>query len=441
MLSCFRSRSQALCPSFRWLLWSDTLMLLSLMVGQVVLPWWIAQEGGAADLALYGTALSAISFIGMPLLSPLGDRHAKRRLIATGLAAFALATTAIACVASFGHYHLGTLIGLQMVPVLAMAVILPTSASLAAELVPAASLSQAISSQQSAQSLGRLIGPALGGTVLAAVGTAPTLWMQGLLLVAAAALACRLPSREVPVQAGQPRGAWWADLRAGVKANWAIPLERGWILANGVSWLFLFPAFTLLVPLKVQSLGLSALWLGLCEAALSLGMLVGALGFSAWWAQRQGRFATRITAAALQGGALAVAGLSEQPVVLVAAFAAAGLANSAVVLVGTTQRMLARPLAFRARMAAGTIMTAQLAATLGPAVAGLALTHWPVHVVHAAFGVLGGLASLGLAIVPGFRAFMALGPDEVEGWYGRAYPRAFGTGAGPGTASASVEPP
>ena len=209
MFPSLLSRGQALGPPFRWLQWSVTLMLLSLMVGQIVLPWWIAQEGGAADLALYGTALSAISFIGMPLLSPLGDRHAKRRLIATGLAAFAIATAAIAGVASFSHYHLGTLIALQM------------------------------------------------------------------------------------------------------------------------------------VPLKVQSLGLSALWLGLCEAALSLGMLVGALGFSAWWARRQGRFAARVTAAVLQGCALGVAGLSEHPGVLVAAFAVAGLANSAVVLVGMTQRMLA----------------------------------------------------------------------------------------------------
>ena len=99
--------------------------------------------------------------------------------------------------------------------------------------------------------------------------------------------------------------------------------------------------------------------------------------------------------------------------------------------------MLARPLAFRARMAAGTIMTAQMAATLGPALAGLALTHWPVHTVHAAFGVLGAIASLGLAVVPGFRAFMALDAAEVEGWYGRAYPAAFDSS----TAQTAADPP
>ena len=40
----------------------------------------------------------------------------------------------------------------------------------------------------------------------------------------------------------------------------------------------MMPCVTLLVPLKVQSLGLSAAWLGWCEAGLSLGMLVGSLG-------------------------------------------------------------------------------------------------------------------------------------------------------------------
>ena len=37
--------------SFHWLLWSDALTLLSMMVGQVALPWWIAQSGGAHDLS------------------------------------------------------------------------------------------------------------------------------------------------------------------------------------------------------------------------------------------------------------------------------------------------------------------------------------------------------------------------------------------------------
>jgi hypothetical protein len=48
-----------------------------------------------------------------------------------------------------------------------------------------------------------------------------------------------------------------------------------------------------------------------------------------------------------------------------------------------------------------------------------------VQAVYTVFGLLTGVAALALAFVPGFRAFMALPPEQVEGWYGREYPSAF----------------
>jgi len=413
--------------SFQWLLWSDALTLLSLMVGQVALPWWIAQSGGAHDLAVFGVAVSAMSFVAMPLLSPFADRYPKRNLMVLALLGFGVAAAAMAAFASLSHYRLSVVLAIEAVTVLANALILPAVNSIVTELVPPAALSRALGLQQTAQASGRLLGPAIAGSVLAAVGTARTLWLHALLLFGAASLATRLPRAERT--AGRPEAPrnWSAEFRVGLRVNWAIPIERGWVLCNFVAAVALMPCVTLLLPLKVQSLGLSAAWLGWCEAALSLGMLAGSLGIAQWWARSQGRFGTRVGGAALMGVAFAAAGWTSDRRVLVAMFALAGVCNAATTLVGKTHRMLARPLAFRARMSAAAIMTTQVSQTLGPAIAGIALAHASVRAVYLAFGLGSVLSALGFFLIPGFRAFMALEHDEVDNWYGRTYPRVFET--------------
>jgi MFS family permease len=101
------------------------------------------------------------------------------------------------------------------------------------------------------------------------------------------------------------------------------------------------------------------------------------------------------------------------------------MCNAATALVGKTHRMLARPLAFRARMSAAAIMMTQVSQTLGPAIAGVALAHWSVRSVYVAFGLLSAASAAGFFLVPGFRAFMALDHDAVDNWYGRTYPMVF----------------
>ncbi len=418
----FLDRFAALGASFRWLLASDALTLLALMVGQVALPWWIASAGGAHDLALYSIVTSGFAIVAMPLMSPLGDRIPKRRLIRGALVAFALASAGVATLANLGHYDLHVLIALGAVPVLAMAAQIPSVSSFVTELVPPAGLSRALGLQQSAQATGRMVGPAIGGAVLAAAGTAIALWLNAALLMAAWVTARKLPPGVPPVRDAR---SWRADLLAGLRANWRIPLERGWILTNFLSWIFLFPTFTMLVPLKVQSLGLSGAWLGLCEGGLSLGILLGSLGLSAWFIARFGRFHVRVGAAAVQGVALGMAGMTTSGPWLVAGFVVAGCMNSAMVLVGLTHRMLARPQAFRARMVAVSVTTTHIAGMIGPALAGIALLHAGVATVFMGFGLTGALFALGLAAVPGFRAFMALDHEAVANFYERKFPHAF----------------
>ncbi|MDP5008706.1 MAG: MFS transporter [Glaciimonas sp.] len=410
-----------------------------MMVGYIALPWWIANAGGARDLALYGIVISVAAIITMPLLSPFGDRYAKRAQIVFGLLALTIGALVVALAASVRYYSLLFLMAAGMLTVIANAFIFPASINIAAELVSSEHLADALSLQKTAQAIGRIAGPALVGLALALSGMIATFWLSFFLLISAAWLATKIPRLNIEhndlqeynvtsqktVNAKTAIKHWWQELKTGLHAKWAIPLDRGWTLVNFVSWIFLGPAFAMLVPLKIQSLGLSGGWLGACEAALSIGMLVGALWVSNALTQLMGRYRVRVIIAVAEGLALAVVGYASSPWVLIIAFLFTGIANATFVLVGQTHRILAVPKNFRVRMTSVNIMTTNIAGTLGPAIAGIALLHWQLDTVYIAFGILAALTASAFVFVPRAREFLELDHHAVKDWYGREYPEVF----------------
>lgn len=420
-----RERLGGLGRPFRRVLASDALSLLAIMVGQVSVPWWIAREGGARDLVLYVTLLYGVSFVALPLLSPLGDRVSKRVLIAAALATMALQYAALAGLAHRGLYRIEWIIALTVIEVLALAVTMPMMAGIVAELLPPERLAEGLGLQKSAQALGRLAGPLLGGAMVASAGVAWALWLNVALLLLACSQALGVTLQPLPAMR-HTLAQWLRDLRAGFAAKWGVPTERGWTLVSFLVMLFFMPGFGMLVPLKLQSLGLSGGWLGGCEAGLSIGLLIASLGGATGLAERLGRFRASLSCVLCQGLLLVWIGLARHPLLLVLAFTLAGFCVGTSQLVGQTHRSLAIPQHYRARMAAVNMMAMQLASVLGPALAGLGLSAWPIERVYLAFGAGLFVMALGYALVPGYRRFLGLPHAEVAGLYAREHPGLFG---------------
>ncbi|WP_274533513.1 MFS transporter [Paraburkholderia dilworthii] len=405
--------------------------MLAEMVGYITLPWWIVHLGGAHELAIYSVSIAVTTIFAMPLLSPLGDRYAKRPQIAWGLCALMVVAFTLATLASLSDYRLMLIVCIGMVTVIAKAFIDPASSTISAELVPADRLAKVLRLRKSTQAAGRALGPALAGATLALGGIAATFWMNGILLGVAAYVTWQLPSHTQPNERNRGLARWWEDLRAGLHAKWIVPLERGWTLVNFFVWIFQGPAVGMLIPLKVQSLGLSGLWLGASEAALSLGLLLGSFRGSDALVSRFGRFNVRVGAAMCEGLALAASGWAHSPIVLILAFTCVGFANASMGLVGATHRSLAIPQNFRVRILAASMMTTQIAGILGPMIAGAALTHWAVGEVYTCFGFATCLLAFGFVLIPRSREFFALNHDQVKDWFRHEYPQAFKTSAVP----------
>jgi len=406
------------------LLVSDFLTVLSLMMGHVAIPWWIVTEGGAQDLAIFAAFGAASAVFSTALLSPLADRYEKRSVIFFGLLVLTACSAGPVVLAAFGMYDIRALTLLQIAAGISSGAVSPAMLTIASELVPAANLSKAVAMQQSAQSTGRLVGPLIAAALLASFGTTVALVAHSLLLLVAVIAAKALP-RPTTLRNCTVSGSWLRDIRAAAAVIWAIPLERGWTLATFFSWMFVFPGITIFVPLKVQAMGLGPTWVGIAEAGLSVGVLSGALGGAAVLIKRLGRYQARMSAAVIQGASLILAGLATNPWLFAASLLLTGLSLSVSALAGSAHRTLARPPAFRARMSSLTILSFQVAASVGPVIAGACLARWSISVVYVGFGVLAGSFAFFLLVVPRFREFMGLSHEHVEGWYERSYPHVF----------------
>ncbi|MBK1616134.1 MFS transporter [Rubrivivax gelatinosus] len=402
----------------------ECLGLLAAGAMQLALAWWISSAGGAAALARYGVFSALAALLVTPLLSPAGDRWPKRRVIRLGKLLLVADALLLALLCQAGVYELSLLCACGLLSVAAQALLWPAEASILPELVPAAGLPAAIRLRRGAQAVGGLLGPGLAGLVLAGAGLGAAMVLNLLLFTLAAVAAWRVgnPGRTAPASA---RRGWFGEMADGLRAKWQVRLDRWWTLVGALMMLCLLPTTGLLLPLRIQALGLSAAWFGACSAALSVGLLLGVAGLATALIARVGR--SRALALAIVAIAAAMAGVGScgQALVLVALFALIGLGMSVTQLVGQAHRMLAIPEDYRARMSAAHLVVAHLAAALGPALAGTLLQQVVVQTVYLLLAAAFAGSGLLLLAVPGLGLFLRQDHEGVRDWYARHYPRAF----------------
>lgn len=410
-------------PPRLWrLLAAETLLHCSQTAGAVGLAWWIVATGNMQDIAFSAAVVAGVSLVATPLAGPLLDKHAKSTLLRFALLGQAVVGAMLAAMAHQGTYVLPIILLLRAALTIFAAAASPALVTLLPEIVGRDQLGKAMSLHQSAQSAGRILGLAVGGS-MTSLGVDIALLLQSLLLLASSALTIMLPS--APSGGSVTFTQWWDDLRSGARASWRVPTERGWVFVNLGAWMFLFPAMSILIPQKVWQLGLSGAWLGAWEVAIALGALAGASTLGPTLISWAGRYRSRLGAALLQGAGLVAVGCLEDPVATAFALAVVGAANATLMLAGMTHRVLARPAPFRARMTTCVAAVTQLACMAGALVSSWWLPLLAVQDAYVVLGTLAAVASLCVVFVPGFRTLMEMEQSDVEGWYGRAHPEAF----------------
>jgi MFS family permease len=196
-------------------------------------------------------AVAAAGYLPIPLLSPLfgvvADRLPRRRVLLVTQTLLMLCAATLGTIVWVGAATVPLIVAFAFGVGLVSALDVPTRQSFLVEMAGPEDLASAIALNSSIFNGARVIGPALAGVLVAAVGEAPCFFLNAAsyLAVIAALLAMRLP-RSAPRPQTQKLGA---GLRSGVRYAWSVPALRtlllllGIVCALGVQYAVLMPIF------------------------------------------------------------------------------------------------------------------------------------------------------------------------------------------------------
>lgn len=345
-------------------------------------------------LGLAGFAGQVPMFAIGPFMGAVADRFPRRRIL--------IATSLVSCVLAILMGTLTVTGRIEIWHVFALAALLgtvnaldaPTRQSFLLEMVERTDLPSAIALNSSVFNAARMVGPALGGLLVAAVGEGWCFVGNGISYLAATSALAMMRLAAVP-RPPRREGGRWAEIVGGIRYARETPEVGRALVLLGIVSLAGMPYATLMPIFATDILGGGPRALGILMSASGFGALAGALTLAA----RQGGAASlapwpRRAAAAFGAGLVLFAGSTH---FWVSAAILCGTGFALMFQAGTTNMIiqLGVPDALRGR-----VMALYTSTFIGLAPFGALLAGTLAHQIGAPWTVaLCGLACLAAALV------------------------------------------
>jgi MFS family permease len=372
---------------------------------QSVAQMWLVLHITGSGVALGVTA--ALQFLPILLFGPYGgliaDRFDKRRLLVATQALAAVPPLVLAVVTLTGHVQLGIVYAMAVVMGCVNCVDNPTRQSFVSEMVGAEQVGNAVSLNSAVFTAARVVGPAIAGILIAAVGTGWCFLANSISYLPV--VAAMMLMRQGELHRGKPVAREPGQIKAGLVYAWnRVELRLPLLLMLVIGTLAF--NFSVLMPLMVRfAFGSGAGTYGLLLSLMGVGSLAGALLV----ASRGNPTFRLVTLAAIAFGALLLLA-AAMPTLPLELIAVVPLGVAMVAFQATTNSLLQlhSSTAYRGRVMALYVMV-----FLGTTPIGAPIVGWVAQSFGPRFGLgLGGVAAMlaglaALATVERSRGFSA----------------------------------
>ena len=265
---------------FRWMCMGSFASFLAMNMQMLTRGWLVLRLADDSPLALslammsFAAPMTVVSIIG----GALADRISRKQMVIISQSgnvcmALLIATLDVTGVVTFWHVMViglfdGSLMALNM----------PSRQALISELVPENRLLNAISLNNSAMNLTRVVGPAMAGVLIIYVGTAGVFYLvAGSYFVSAASTAM---VRAGAAPASRSRKGITGDIGEGFAYAARNPVLLGLVIMTLIPSLFGFTYFALLPAWGREALNVASDDLGVLLMLMGIGALVGTLALA-----------------------------------------------------------------------------------------------------------------------------------------------------------------
>jgi MFS family permease len=290
-------------PNFRLFAAGHFIAVIAIWMQRIAQDWLVLQLSGSVTAVGITVALQ---FLPSLLLGPWGgmvaDRFSKRRILMVCQSAAAVLAAALAVLALTGRIEVWHVYGIALVLGLVTVLDQPARQVFVHELVGPRYLRNAISVNSTTFQLGGLIGPAIAGVLLTAVGAGWAFAANAAACCSTVAMLLLLRRGELFISAPAPRSK--GMLREGLRYALSKPtIYWPWLMVGFIS-VFAMSLPVLLAAFADRVYGIGAGGYGMLNALVALGALAGAVASTR---RRQLRLRSVVLAAGMYGLMLCLA--------------------------------------------------------------------------------------------------------------------------------------